>query len=248
MFSRSTGTGEQRTGLSSSARCLRHYRHRSGRSESLMGFDHEYRRQRLPTHLTPRGALRRRLHSARRQSLRRSRKRQRFGPQSAHHRFALDCDRFLSNAEQTLSEEGALVLCSGKHEEIAAADRLDVLLQRFAAETLLNRQKPGAQIGLEAHEQQAHIELPGGGNTTRVVIAQAQDETGFACFIPWIGKPDMRIACDALVLRIARVSWNIVLIVHAERGAAHLVPADDPLLLCEWRAVPAFDQVANDAY
>jgi hypothetical protein len=49
---------------------------------------------------------------------------------------------------------------AGQREEVATADRLDILLKRLAIEALLHGQKARRQVGLEADEQQAHIHLP----------------------------------------------------------------------------------------
>ena len=57
----------------------------------------------------------------------------------------------------------------------------------------------------------------------------------------------MGIEPDAVPFGIIGVIRNVVLDIHAERRAAHLVAANDALLLRERRAVPAFDQVADDA-
>ena len=78
-------------------------------------------------------------------------------------------------------------------EEIAAADRLEILLQRLAIEALLDGDEALLQIGLVADEQKAHVELARLGHSVRIVERPAQDQVLRRFRRARIGQPDMRV-------------------------------------------------------
>ncbi len=61
--------------------------------------------------------------------------------------------------EQRAAEEIRLVPHAGQREEIAAADGLDVFLQRLAIEAALDGDEARVEVGLIGDEEEALVEL-----------------------------------------------------------------------------------------
>ncbi|CRL44803.1 hypothetical protein SGGMMB4_02124 [Sodalis glossinidius str. 'morsitans'] len=80
-----------------------------------------------------------------------------------------------------------------QYEEIATADGLDILFQRFAIQATLNDEKPFFKIVLIAHEQQSHIQLAGVGNPQRIAVTAAQHGAGDIVRAARIGQTNMCI-------------------------------------------------------
>lgn len=96
---------------------------------------------------------------------------------------------------------------AGQNEEEAAADGLDVFLQRLAIKAPLHGQEALLQVGLETDEQQPHVQLAGTGHAVGVVVATAQHQIalpgmGAGC---GIGQANMRIQRRPLAVGIVPV-------------------------------------------
>ena len=74
---------------------------------------------------------------------------------------------------QKLFAEEAAFFDTRQDEEIAAAKRADVFLQRLAVEQVLHEDEAVGKVGLIADKNQADIELAVGGKAARVVEGAA---------------------------------------------------------------------------
>ena len=77
---------------------------------------------------------------------------------------------------------------AGWREEKAAANRLDVFLERFAIELALDGDEALLQIGLIADEQKPLLKLAGLADAVRIVERAAQDQVGVGSCVRKLAK------------------------------------------------------------
>ena len=111
----------------------------------------------------------------------------------------------------------------------------------------LHGEKACGEIGLEADEQEPHVELAGGGHAARKIVAPAQDPARLSPGRARIGEADVGGEGHPRALRIGRIIRDVVLVRVGERRAARLFATDDLFLVDQRVAIPALDENADDA-
>ena len=154
------------------------------------------------------------------------------------------------SGDQRAADVVGSIANSRKRVEEAAADRLDVFLQRLAIELLLYGDEAALKVRLIADEQKSLIELAGLGDPIRVVEWPPENDVGFRCFVARVGETDVSVHRRRLAFGIAGIIRHIELaaLTTVEGRTGHLGASHDPLLFAEGRTIPALDEVADDAH
>src|ERR1700720_3260396 len=108
-------------------------------------------------------------------------------------------------AQETFGEEIVLRLDARQDEEISAAHWLDVLLELFAVEARLHGEKACGEVRLKADEQEPHVELAGGCDAARIIVAPTQNAVGLRVGSARIGEADVGGEGHPCALRIGRI-------------------------------------------
>ena len=92
-----------------------------------------------------------------------------------------------------------------QREEVAAADRLDVLLERLAVEPVLDGHEAALEVALEGDEEQPLVEQARAVEPAAEGVAAPEDAAGLGLGRPRVGQPDVGVERDPLAVRIVAV-------------------------------------------
>src|ERR1700735_1620760 len=115
---------------------------------------------------------------------------------------------------------------AARGEEVAAADRGDVVGHRLGLKPKLDLFKLALWVLVEGDEQHPLILVAGLVEAAVVVVGPAQDSLLGRLGRTWVGKPDVGVERDSLALRVLRVVRVLELGGAPEWRARHAVAAD----------------------
>lgn len=108
------------------------------------------------------------------------------------------------SGEEAVAEEAVLVGYTRQGEEESATFREDVLLERFAGQSILHGQESLARTPLVGSEGQAHIQPPGRVEAPRVGEATPEDQVLLA-----LGRASANTSLLAIMASISATTYAL---------------------------------------